>query len=352
MTRAERALAEAKQLQADNEAARRDAERQAQTILARGARARPTPCRAADVDKTQGRDRRHAGGRPSPTSSARSSRRSPSSAPRSPRSPSAPPRRSSTTKLDATPRAPRQRLHRRPPEKLEGMRDGHGACSERPPQPRPPSLIPLPDGPRRPSLRPGAHPRGRRDRAADAVDADVTFLGETLDDSRELCALFAEPGRLARQKVDRPESPVRRALVDADDALYRACSSSKQREALIPRSSTAVPDAPRRGVRTSSRRTSARRKPLDLRRGRPRSRRPRGAHRPDRPDARSAVQPELIGGLVVRIGDVVYDRSVRHQLDTLRDQLVERAADHARTRLPRGQWQGQWPRRQLRTDLN
>ncbi|WP_420456655.1 F0F1 ATP synthase subunit B [Rubrivirga sp.] len=34
MTRAERALAEAKQLQADNESARRDAERQAQSILA------------------------------------------------------------------------------------------------------------------------------------------------------------------------------------------------------------------------------------------------------------------------------------------------------------------------------
>lgn len=52
MTRAERALAEAKQLQADNEVARRDAERQAQTIL-RDAREQAEAQRTADVDKTK-----------------------------------------------------------------------------------------------------------------------------------------------------------------------------------------------------------------------------------------------------------------------------------------------------------
>lgn len=36
------------------------------------------------------------------------------------------------------------------------------------------------------------------------------------------------------------------------------------------------------------------------------------------------VEPELIGGLVVRIDDTVYDRSVRHQLGALREQLAER----------------------------
>lgn len=52
MTRAERALAEAKQLQADNEIARREAERQAQAIL-REAREQADAQRAADVDKTR-----------------------------------------------------------------------------------------------------------------------------------------------------------------------------------------------------------------------------------------------------------------------------------------------------------
>jgi len=52
MTRAERALAEAKQLQADNESARRDAERQAQTIL-RDAKEQADAQRTTDLDKTK-----------------------------------------------------------------------------------------------------------------------------------------------------------------------------------------------------------------------------------------------------------------------------------------------------------
>lgn len=52
MARAERALAEAKQLQSDNETARRDAERQAQAIL-REAREQADAQRAADVEKTR-----------------------------------------------------------------------------------------------------------------------------------------------------------------------------------------------------------------------------------------------------------------------------------------------------------
>ena len=53
ITRAERALAEAKRLQADNEAARREAERQAQAIL-RDAREEADRVRNAEVDKTRG----------------------------------------------------------------------------------------------------------------------------------------------------------------------------------------------------------------------------------------------------------------------------------------------------------
>jgi F-type H+-transporting ATPase subunit b len=52
MTRAERALADAKQLQADNESARRDAERQAQSIL-REAKEQADAQRTTDLDKTK-----------------------------------------------------------------------------------------------------------------------------------------------------------------------------------------------------------------------------------------------------------------------------------------------------------
>ncbi|MGB3542618.1 ATP synthase F1 subunit delta [Rubrivirga sp.] len=40
---------------------------------------------------------------------------------------------------------------------------------------------------------------------------------------------------------------------------------------------------------------------------------------------RYEIDPSLVGGLVVRLGDVVFDRSVKHQLEMLRDQFAERA---------------------------
>lgn len=41
-----------------------------------------------------------------------------------------------------------------------------------------------------------------------------------------------------------------------------------------------------------------------------------------RVEAEYAVAPELVGGLVVRMGDTVYDGSVQHQLKRLRDRFV------------------------------
>ncbi len=38
------------------------------------------------------------------------------------------------------------------------------------------------------------------------------------------------------------------------------------------------------------------------------------------------VEPELLGGLIIRIGDWVYDASVRTRLDTVRSELVERSS--------------------------
>jgi F-type H+-transporting ATPase subunit delta len=38
------------------------------------------------------------------------------------------------------------------------------------------------------------------------------------------------------------------------------------------------------------------------------------------------VDPDLIGGLVVRVGDWLYDASVRTRLETLRTQLIERSS--------------------------
>lgn len=44
------------------------------------------------------------------------------------------------------------------------------------------------------------------------------------------------------------------------------------------------------------------------------------------PVIEAQVDPELLGGLVVRVGDWMFDGSVRTRLRTLRDQLIERSS--------------------------
>lgn len=47
------------------------------------------------------------------------------------------------------------------------------------------------------------------------------------------------------------------------------------------------------------------------------------------------VDPELIGGIVIRIGDTVYDGSIANQLQQLRSELVARAAQTMRSQTDR-----------------
>jgi F-type H+-transporting ATPase subunit delta len=44
------------------------------------------------------------------------------------------------------------------------------------------------------------------------------------------------------------------------------------------------------------------------------------------PDLIETVDPDLLGGLVVQVGDLLYDASVRTQLDHIRNQLTERSS--------------------------
>ena len=47
------------------------------------------------------------------------------------------------------------------------------------------------------------------------------------------------------------------------------------------------------------------------------------------------VDPDLLGGLVVRAGDYVYDHSVRTKLETLRKELIERSSHEIQSRRDR-----------------
>jgi F-type H+-transporting ATPase subunit delta len=50
------------------------------------------------------------------------------------------------------------------------------------------------------------------------------------------------------------------------------------------------------------------------------------------PILETGVDPDLLGGLVVRVGDWVYDASVRTQLDLIRNQLIARSSHEIQSR--------------------
>jgi F-type H+-transporting ATPase subunit delta len=47
------------------------------------------------------------------------------------------------------------------------------------------------------------------------------------------------------------------------------------------------------------------------------------------------VDPALIGGAVLRVGDVVYDGSIANQLHIIRQQMIDRSADEIQSRRDR-----------------
>jgi F-type H+-transporting ATPase subunit delta len=53
------------------------------------------------------------------------------------------------------------------------------------------------------------------------------------------------------------------------------------------------------------------------------------------PEIESAVDPELIGGIVLRVGDTVYDGSLARQLDQVREQMITRSVHEIQSRRDR-----------------
>ena len=157
----------------------------------------------------------------------------------------------------------------------------------------------------------------------DAVDADVALITETMDGARDLRVTLTSPVVSHEKKgaiLDRLFSgPVSDLTLRFLHLLVQ-----NERDGQIPE----ILDAYRalRDERTNTTEATVR------------SARPLSPDEADRLKAalearsgqtvrmRIEVDPALIGGLVVRIGDVVYDRSVRHQLESLRDQFAETTA--------------------------
>ena len=153
----------------------------------------------------------------------------------------------------------------------------------------------------------------------EAVDADMQAVRESLDASRELEGLFKSPV-VSREKKEAIVERLFAGKVSALVVRFMRLLIEKQREELLPTVIRAYTDLrdERQGVVEARVKTAmplgeaeaaALRAALEARTGK-------------QVRLRAEVDPALLGGVVVRIGDQVIDGSARHQLDQLRERLA------------------------------
>lgn len=152
----------------------------------------------------------------------------------------------------------------------------------------------------------------------EAVDADVDLIRQALDDSRELVTFFESPvisrdkkeavvQQLFQERVQPTTFDFLRLLIDkgredifpAVVAAYRTLRDEQQ-GVVEAKARTALPlgEAEQKELAAALERMSGKQVRLSV-----------------------THDPGLIGGVIVRVGDTVYDGSVRHQLASLREQL-------------------------------
>lgn len=156
---------------------------------------------------------------------------------------------------------------------------------------------------------------------ADRVDADIDMLRETLDGSKELDALFRSPV-ISREKKEAVVKRLFVGKVDSTTLNFMQMLVQKKREEILHSVVSAYSTLrdERLGIVEAFVRTA---KPLgDSEKDELKSSLEARSGKSVRMNVE--VDLALLGGLVVRLGDQVYDRSVRHQLKTLHAQLEER----------------------------
>lgn len=153
----------------------------------------------------------------------------------------------------------------------------------------------------------------------DEVDSDVTTLEAALQDSRELANFFASPiisrekksvvvRKLFEGKISKATLRFLSQLVDKRrenilGEILGAYQSLRDRQLgvarAVARSATPLADDERADVRTALERLTGMKIRLE-----------------------SEMDASLIGGVIVRIGDTVYDGSLRNKLNHLKEQFV------------------------------
>lgn len=150
------------------------------------------------------------------------------------------------------------------------------------------------------------------------IDADMELIHQTMDESRDLVRLFESPV-IPREKKESILKILFEAHVDPNTLNFLRLLVEKQREDLFPAitrayrqlrdeangvveaeavSAIAISEVQQKQLIGVLEQATGRKIRL-----------------------RVKEEPSLIGGLTVRVGDTVYDGSVRHQLNVLRHQL-------------------------------
>ncbi len=154
--------------------------------------------------------------------------------------------------------------------------------------------------------------------SAAEVDEDVQLIHESLEGSRELVQVFESP-TISREK----KTAIVKSLFDGKvrpiTLRFLDLLIEKEREDVFPGIVEAYGNLrdEENGIVEAQVRTAM---PLgEAERQEVVARLEKMTGKTVRPVI--TVDPALIGGVVIRIGDVVYDGSVRNQLDTLRERL-------------------------------
>lgn len=154
--------------------------------------------------------------------------------------------------------------------------------------------------------------------AVEQVDADVEAIRQSLEDSRELVLFFQSPV-IARGKKESVIEALFGDRVQPTTMQFLRLLVDKKREDIF----LSIVDAYRtlrdeqQNITEATVRTA---QPLDSDEER-QLREALEAMTGSRVRLKVRHDDSLMGGVIIRVGDTVYDGSVRHQLETLREKL-------------------------------
>lgn len=153
------------------------------------------------------------------------------------------------------------------------------------------------------------------------VDEDVDMIRESLDGSRELVLLFESP-LLPRDKKAGLLKKLFETRISRTTMQFLCLLIDKGREDIFPavvRAYHSLRDE-RLGIKEARARVAMKMSAEEEQRLKEQLESVIGG----RIRLHVVEDPDLVGGIVVRVGDTVYDGSVQHQLATLREQLEKR----------------------------